>query len=159
VTLTVTDDSGQTTSASHQITVAQGLIVATVVYPPAIIYSKHPSTTRSGRVDLGQRLFCPGAGPSCTATITTTSSGLHPAHQAKGRRKRQKTSSSAGGQVITVAQNGSTELTFKLSSQAVKVLRHQKRLPIKVTITGQRFTERVTLVLSSTLKPPAKKKS
>jgi PKD repeat protein len=169
VKLTVTDNSGNTAVVSHQITVnaPPGLVIATVVNPPSVISSGSPSTTASRAVDLGQRLFCAGIGPSCQAYITATSSAL--ARDARAARRGsarhgkptappKPTTSPAGIATLTTAQNGSVELTFKLSKAALASLRKHGRLPLKVTILAVRGTQRTSSTLSLTLKLPAKRK-
>jgi PKD repeat protein len=147
VSLTVTDNLGNTGTVSHQITVIAPPPVQTLVLTPlaapAVVKSGPASTTRSGLVNLGEREFCPGPGSRCTVTLVATSKGLSRSAKPLG----------VGRSVITIGSNGSTELTFRLSSRARTFLLKHGHLPVRVTITARRSKLTATKTMNLTLVP------
>jgi PKD repeat protein len=148
VSLSVSDNYGQTSSVTHQITVIAPpplqTIVLTPVAKPTIVKGGHVSATKSGIIDLGERLFCPGAGPHCTAYILASSTSLrHFADVARVQRK-----AIAATVAIQIKPNGSAEVKFKLNKRAFDDLRKKHRLPIRVKIALIRGQQTVTSVVS-----------
>jgi PKD repeat protein len=148
VTLTVTDHFGKTSSVTHPITVIapppiQTLILTPVASPTVVRWSR-VSATHSGHIDLGERTFCPGPGPGCTASILVTSRSLldrvHAAHV--------NPRAIAAARSISIKPNGSAEVTFRLSERARAYLHKHHRLPVRVKITLTRGSQTTTSVLS-----------
>ncbi len=149
VRLTITDSSGNTAAVSHQVTVAAPPPVQTLIEmiapAPSVIASGAPSMTNSGRFDLGQRVFCPGDGPSCTSSITVTR-GLN------SQIRRAGASSVVSTVQFGTPANGSTEVAFRLSRAAFKSYRAHKPVPLTVVIASRRGAEETITKLNLILK-------
>lgn len=157
VTLAVTDNSGNASTITHSITVIAPpplqTLVLTPVADPALVTWAPVSTSRSGRVDLGQRLFCPGLGPSCTARITTTSNTLgRSTSGTRTGRSPQPRATAAGSRVIRLSPNSSAELALKLSRRAVAALTRDGRLRVRVKVVIVRGDLTTTNVITRTLR-------
>jgi hypothetical protein len=105
-----------------------------------VIGSGAPSITNSGRFDLGQRIFCPGSGPTCTSSIKATR-GLNSA-----------TANVVGTSSANTPANGSTEVTFKLGPQAMRTFRSRKPLRLTIVISSHRGAEATITKLNVVLK-------
>ena len=157
VTLTVTDSSGRAASITHPITVIAPppiqTLILTPVAPPTIVKWAHVAITHSGRIDLGERLFCPGPGPGCTAFILAT--GKSPPHPipSTGIVAGSATARSVLARAtITIAANGSAELTMKVSRQALASLRKHGHLPARVKVAVLRGGQTTTSTFSRTFR-------
>ena len=162
VTLTIADGSA-TASVTHPITViaqppVQTLILTPVAAPTIVTFAR-VSTTRSGVVSLGKRLFCPGAGPGCTALVQATSTSLAPGAGASPPRSgitvgtaRAGSAPRAGGATLAIGPNQSAAVTFKLSKRALAQLRRSHHIPARVKIVVVRGDRTTISNLSLTLR-------
>lgn len=143
VTLSVTDNSGNRSSTSHQIKVIappplQTLIETIAPYPTILRSGAPPSISSGGKFDLGERLFCPGSGPACRTTVN--------AHRGS------KSGPRAGGTVLSTPADSSAEITFKLTKRAFKQFRTYHRLRLSLTMVSVRGGELITTRLTVLLK-------
>jgi PKD repeat protein len=143
VGLTVTDNFGNSSSTSHQISVIvppplQTLIETIAPYPTILRSGAPPSISSKGMFDLGERLFCPGSGPACRTTVIA--------------KRGSSSGPLAGGTVLSTPADSSAEIGFKLKKSAFKRFRTNRRLRLALTMVSHRGGESVTTHLNVLLK-------
>ena len=156
--LTVTDNAGNRGTVSHQVTVIGSppvqTLIETIAPAPSVIKSgAPPSLTRSGTFDLGERIFCPGTGPSCSSSVTVTK-GLN--SQLRRRLRRAGTSAIVAATTLATPADRSTEIVVKLSRQAIKSYRAHRHLPLTVVIVSHRGGETLVTKLNVMIRRTAK---
>ncbi len=143
VTLSVTDNSGNRASVTHQITVIAPppiqTLVESIIPAPIVVKYGSPSIVGRALVDLRQRLFCPGTGPVCRTTITERQTGVARARKAVAR--------AAATTVLTTLANGNAELGLQLTSAQWKALLKSHHLSLALTLVSSRGAEKVTSTL------------
>ncbi|HLY48962.1 MAG TPA: PKD domain-containing protein [Solirubrobacteraceae bacterium] len=146
VSLTISDSSGNTSRVSHRVTVDPlQTLIETVAPAPTVIQASAPSITNSGRFDLGQRIFCPGSGPSCTSAIKATS-GLN------SQIRLASASSVLSSSTVNTPADGSSEIILKLGRQAMRTFRAHKPLRLTIVISSHRGAEATITKLNVVLK-------
>ena len=144
VSLTVTDAAGKTSTVTDQLSVIAPppvqTLIETITAAPAALRSGRPSVSRFGLVDLGERLFCPGVGPSCQTTV-------------RAIRARRLTYTAW----LSIPANSSFELVLLLSRTGLKSLRAHGNLGLRVTIASARGAEQTIDSINLVLRPPATK--
>jgi PKD repeat protein len=143
VNLTVTDSFGNSSSTSHDIKVIvppplQTLIETIAPYPTILRSGAPPAISSAGRFDLGERLFCPGAGPTCRTTVTA--------------KRGASSGPLAGSTVLSTPANTSAEIGFKLKKSAFKRFRTHRRLRLSLTMVSVRGSETTVTRLNLLLK-------
>jgi PKD repeat protein len=143
VTLSVTDNHGGSASVTHQITVITPppiqTLVESIIPAPILIKFGSPTVIGHALVDLKERLFCPGTGPSCLTTITETKTGL--------ARDRRGVARAAAAAVLTTRPNGNAELGLHLSAAQWKGLLRSHHLSLALKLVSTRGGEKVTSTL------------
>ena len=104
------------------------------VLPPSVSTSGSSSTKARGAtviVDPGIRVLCPTAGSRCSADesarVTVTA--------ATGKSKTKQVL--IGSAHVTISAGTATEVTFKLNTAGVKLLRTRKHLRVTVTVISR----------------------
>jgi PKD repeat protein len=142
-TLRVTDNSGNSSSVTHQITVIAPppiqVLVESIIPAPILVRYAAPSIVARALVDLKRRLFCPGTGPVCRTTIVETKTGL--------ARDGRAVARAAATTVLTTPANGNAELALHLTSAQWKTLLKSHHLSLALTLVSTRGAERVTSAL------------
>jgi PKD repeat protein len=145
VKLTVTDSHGESSAATHQITVIAPppvqTLVESLIPAPILIKFGPPVVVGHALVDLKERLFCPGSGPACLTTITETKTGL-------ARRRMART---AAKTVLATRPNGNAELGLHLNAAQWTTLVSKHRLSLSLALVSVRGAEKVTGSLRLTL--------
>jgi PKD repeat protein len=143
VKLTATDNHGESSAVTHQITVIAPppiqTLVESIIPAPILVKFGSPSVMGHALVDLKERLFCPGSGPACQTTITEPKTGL--------ARDRRRMARAAAKNVLTTRPNRNAELALHLTSAQWKTLVSKHRLSVSLTLVSVRGAEKVTSTL------------